>query len=170
MPLREWIEHWVYEVVKVAHLPVPNEIDGPHCMIGPTVRMRRRIRRCAPWLAPRQDSRDCCWHHHVDWRQAADVAVRLVRAAQAAGLHSEHIDDFVMNRVRDERLRDREETAIALLVCAGVGIQLNDDPDAPWHYIDGQHRVAAQLDQGVKETIVQRFQLLDPVTGKPLQD
>ncbi|GAA0379397.1 hypothetical protein GCM10009530_32520 [Microbispora corallina] len=27
-------------------------------------------------------------------------------------------------------------------------LQLNDGPDAPWRYIDGQHRVAAHLDPG----------------------
>lgn len=77
MPARsEWIKHWAYEVVKVARLPVPNEIRDPACMIGPKLWIRRRIRRLAPWLVPRQNPRGCCWHHQVNWRHAAAVAVR----------------------------------------------------------------------------------------------
>jgi len=34
----------------------------------------------------------------------------------------------------------------------------------------GQHRVVAQLDQGVKQTIIQRLELLDPDTGQPAPD
>ena len=68
----------VYEVVKVVRLPVPNEIRAPDCMIGPKVWLRRRIRRLASSLVPRQTPRTCCWHHQVDWHQAAAAAIRLV--------------------------------------------------------------------------------------------
>ncbi|RVX40908.1 hypothetical protein EDD27_3350 [Nonomuraea polychroma] len=79
----------VYEVVKVVRLPVPNEIREPDCMIGPKVWVRRRIRRLTPWLVPRQAPPARCWYHQVDWRQAAEAAMRLVRQAQAAGLPGE---------------------------------------------------------------------------------
>jgi hypothetical protein len=51
----------------------------------------------------------------VNWRQAASVAVRLVRQAQAAGLSGERIE-------------------------------------------------------GVRRTIVQRLELIDPATGRPAPD
>jgi len=53
--------------------------------------------------------------------------------------------------VRGAGLDEREDLAIALLVGVSSGIQLSDDLDQRGH-IDGQHRVAAQLDQGVKQT------------------
>lgn len=166
----DWIEHWVYEVVDVARLPVPNELRDPDCMIGPWVWVRRRLRRRLPWLIPRQRPRECCRHHRIDWRQAAEVAVRLVRQAQAAGLSSTEIDKYVMDIVAtDEQIDRREELGIMFLVGAGVGIALAD-PEAGWRYQDGQHRVAAHLDQGVRQTIIQRLELLDPDTGKPLPD
>ncbi|MEV5576358.1 hypothetical protein AB0L06_40540 [Spirillospora sp. NPDC052269] len=34
----------------------------------------------------------------------------------------------------------------------------------------GQHRAAAQIDQGVRYTITQRLELLDPATGQPIPD
>lgn len=165
----EWIERWVYEVVKVTRLPIPRELRDPECMIGPKVWLVRRIRCLAPWLVRRQRPRGCCWHHEVNWRQAAAIAVHLVRQAHAAGISGEDIGDFVMDRVHEEHedLDDREQTAIVLLVGLDAGIQLSE-PGSAWLYGDGQHRVAAQLDQGVRETIVQRLELLDPVTGLPV--
>jgi hypothetical protein len=90
----------------------------------------------------------------VDWRQAAEVAVRLVRQAQTTGV--QEIGDYVMNAALKEDLDERTKIAVEALVGAGAGIQLNDDPDDPWRYYEGQHRVAAQLDQGVRQTIIQR--------------
>ncbi|WP_165958871.1 hypothetical protein [Actinomadura sp. KC345] len=165
----KWIPFYVYDVVKVARLPVPNEIRGPKCMIGPKVWVRRHLRRYLPWLVRRQVPRNCCWHHQIDWRIAAAAAIRLVREAQAAGLRGDDIDEFVMDRLADQDLGDQAESAVIALTCTGAGIQLAE-PDAPWRYFEGQHRVAAQLDQGVRETIVQRLELLDPDTGQLFQD
>ncbi|MEU6718251.1 hypothetical protein ABZ897_42865 [Nonomuraea sp. NPDC046802] len=155
----------VYEVVKVVRLPVPNEIREPPCMIGPKVWVGRRIRRLAPWLVPRQAPRACCWHHQVDWHQAAAAAIRLLREAQAAGLRGEGISDYVLGRLDEQGLGDREQDAVLALGCTG-GIEPNTEPDAKWRYYEGQHRVAAQLDQGVRETVVQRWVPLGPATGQ----
>lgn len=158
----------VYEVVKVVRLPVPNEIREPDCMIGPKVWVRRRIRRLAPWLVPRQAPRACCWHHQVDWRQAAEAAIRLVRQAQAAGLHGERISDYTIERLDEQGLGDREQDAVLALAYTG-GIEPNTEPNAEWRYFEGQHRVAAQLDQGVRQTVVQRWEPFDPATGLPIR-
>jgi hypothetical protein len=82
----------------------------------------------------------------------------------AAGIDGDQIDN-----VSDEGLDARQELAITLLVGVGIGIQLADE-SGHWWYIDGQHRVVAQLDQGVKQTIIQRLELLDPDTGQPAPD
>jgi hypothetical protein len=90
----------------------------------------------------------------VDWRQAAEVAIRLLGQAQSPGGIDQ--SEYVLNAVHDEGLDDLTQTAIVLLAGFGAGIQLSD-PDDPWRYHDGQHRVAAQLDQGVPRTIIQVF-------------
>ncbi|MGP3937341.1 hypothetical protein [Nonomuraea sp. KM88] len=159
----------VYEVVKVVRLPVPNEIRAPDCMIGPKIWLRRRIRRLASWLVPRQTPRPCCWHHQVNWHQAAAAAIRLVRQAQAAGVRGEGISDYVIDRLDEQGLGDREQDGLLALACTG-GIEPNTEPNAQWRYYEGQHRVAAQLDQGVQETVVQQWVALDPITGWPVQD
>lgn len=164
-----WIEHWTYEVVDVAALPLPPDLDSPDCMTGIWVGARRRLRRRVPWLIPAQGPRYCCWHHQVNWRQAAAIAVRFLREAEASGASSEQVEEYVMDAVRSAGVGVRERLAITLLVGASAGIQLGDDPDDPW-YIDGQHRVAAQLDQGVRQTIIQWLVLLDPATGQPVPD
>lgn len=175
LDLDDWVlrhDH-VYEVARVARvarLPVLNELADPARMTGRWVWVRRRLRRRVPWLVPAQKPRDCCWHHRVDWRSAAGVAVRLVRQAQAAGIPGEQIGDYVMGALFDEGLDDREERAVVLLVGSGAGILPNDEPNPGWLYHDGQHRVAAQLDQGVPQTIIQRFELLDAATGRPITD
>jgi hypothetical protein len=56
-----------------------------------------------------------------------------------------------------------------LLVGTGAGIQPNNDPATPWRYIDGEHRVAAHFEQGVRRTVIQRFELLDLATGQPIE-
>jgi hypothetical protein len=105
----------------------------------------------------------------VNWRQAAPAAIRLVRQAQAAGLRGEGISDYVIDRLDEQGLGDREQDAVLALACTG-GIEPNTEPNAEWRYCDGQHRVAAQLDQRVRETIVQQWVSLDLVTGRPVQD
>lgn len=163
----QWIEVFEYELVRVARLPVPNEIREPACMIGPKVWIRRRVRRWVPWLVPRQAPRGCCWHHRVDWRQAAAAAIRLLGEARAAGVADEDLDHFLITRLHGEgNLGDREQSAVLALAAPGAGIQLADS-DNPWRYFEGQHRVAAQIDQGVRKTVVQRFEVLDPATGLP---
>lgn len=137
----------------------------------PKVRARRRLRRRVPWLLPPQEPRDRCFYHSIDWRRAAEVAVRLVLQSQATGLQGTRIDDYVDEHVGTEKLADLEEKAVVVrLIGEAAGILLHDDPGFPTPYMDGRHRVAAQLDQGVAETVVQRFEVLDPTTGLPVVD
>jgi hypothetical protein len=163
----KWVE--VYEVVDVSELPIPQELKEPPCMVGAWVWLRRRLRRLAPWLVPSQAPRECCWHHRVDWRWTAGTAVRLVREAQAAGIEGEEIDEYVTIALDDEEIGLGQMLAVSALVGSGCGIQLSD-PDASWLYQDGQHRVAAQIDQGVRQTIIQRYDPIDPDTGQPVAD
>jgi hypothetical protein len=152
-----------YDVVRVSDLPIPNEMRGPTCMLGPGVWLRRRAQRRVAWLRRPLRPRDCCWHHQVNWPVAAEAAVRLVRRAHCAGLHDgDEIEAYILERLAGEALGELECDGLLALVGAGAGIELNDDPDPQWRYVEGQHRVAAQLDQGVRETVVQRLEQLDP--------
>ncbi|MET9798714.1 hypothetical protein [Nocardiopsis alba] len=168
--MAELIHRVAYEVVPMHRLPLPLGIRDPECMITPMAWAKRRLRRRVPWLLPPQKPRECCFYHSIDWRRAAEVAVRLVRQAQAAGLQGVRIDDYVDEHVEAEKLADPEEDAVVvLLIGEAAGILLHD-PGFPAPYMDGRHRVAAQLDQGVAETVVQRFEVLDPETGLPVVD
>jgi hypothetical protein len=51
-----------YDVVWVSDLPIPNEIRGPACMLGPGAWLRRRAQRRVAWLRRPLPPRDCCWH------------------------------------------------------------------------------------------------------------
>ncbi|MBB3724570.1 hypothetical protein [Nonomuraea dietziae] len=46
---------------------------------------------------------------------------------------------------------------------------MNTEPNTGWRYYEGHHRVAAQLDQGVRQTVVQRWESFDPATGLPIR-
>ena len=152
-----------YDVVRVSDLPIPNEIRSPACMLGPGAWLRRRAQRHVAWLRRPLRPRDCCWHHQVNWPVAAEIAVRLGRRAQSAGLHDgDQIEEYILERLAGEALGELEHDGLLALVGDGAGIMLNDDPDPQWLYVEGQHRVAAHLDQGVRETVVQRLEQLDP--------
>jgi hypothetical protein len=163
---QEWIEQWFYDVVAVADLPTPEDLEHPACMLRPLLRLRRRWRQ----LFPRRGGRNCCWHHGGDWHQASADAIRLVRAAEAAGATGEDIAEHVLDAAKAEGITGWNYEAIDSLVGTGYGIMLcNDDPDDVW-YVDGRHRVTAFLDAGVRHTIVARLELLDPATGEPLRE
>jgi hypothetical protein len=107
----------------------------------------------------------------VNWPVAAEVAVRLVRQAHCPGLYDgDQIEAYIMERLDGEALGELESDGLLALVDAGAGIQLNDDPDPQWRYVEGQHRVAAQLDQGVRETVVQQLEQLDAGSGPLAED
>lgn len=58
--------------------------------------------------------------------------------------------------------------ALMSLVDAGMAIQVHRAATGERLYIDGRHRITAMLDAGVRKTVVARFDVIDPTTGRPL--
>jgi hypothetical protein len=87
-----------------------------------------------------------------------------------AGIDGKQICDYVTGALDGEGLDGRTKSAVWDLVYPSAGIMLNEDPATPWRYQDGQHRTAAQFDQGVRQTIIQRLEFLDPTTHRPITD
>lgn len=85
-------------------------------------------------------------------------------ARQAAGLHSERISDYAIECLDEQGLGGREQDPVHALACSG-GIE----PNTERCYYAGQHRVAAQLDQGVRQTGVQSWEPFGPAIGLPIR-
>ena len=162
MTQQDWAERWSYDVVAVLDLPVPTDLSHPPCMVRPRSWFERRYRR----FAPQSKARGCCWYHGGDWHRASSTAIRLVRAAEAAGHIDEDIAEHALNQADDEGISGWQLEALGSLVDPGTAIMLGDEPDEQW-YIEGRHRATAMLDAGVRHTLVARFELLDPATGQP---
>jgi hypothetical protein len=90
----------------------------------------------------------------------------MVRAEQATGVQDDQLDDYLFNAVHDEGLNGRTEDAVHDLVYPRSGIEPADS-DAARRYQEGQHRVAAQLDQGVRRTVIQRTEVISLSSGQP---
>lgn len=159
-----WVEKFSYFVVPVLRLPVPTEMDSPVCMTQGRAWLRRYGRR----LFPTHSVTKCCWHHQGDWHVVAQTAVRLVRRAQGEGHEGEWIGERAMDLADDEGIDGWYLDALVSLVAAGMAIQIHRASTGERWYIDGRHRAAAMLDAGVRETVVVRFDVLDPTTGHPL--
>jgi hypothetical protein len=161
---QRWVQQWFYDVMAVRNLPAPGGIKFPPCMVRPRSWLWRRYRQ----LVPRHEPRSCCWHHGGDWHRASATAIRLVRAAEAAGRTGADIAARALAQARAEGISGWQFDAIESLVdLKNEPIQLND-PGDPWPYQEGRHRVVAMFDAGVRNTLVARYELLDPDTGQPL--
>lgn len=160
-----WVEQWFYDVVALADLPTPEAPEDEGCLSAPLSGRRRGQRQ----LTPRRGGLDCCWYHGGDWHQASETAIRLVRAAEAAGVTGEDVAEHALAAAEVEGITGWDLEALDSLITTGYAIILGDDPDDQW-YVNGRHRVAAMLDAGVRQTIVARLELLDPATGQPLPE
>ena len=160
-----WVERFSYFVVPVLRLPVPTEMDNPACMTRPRA---ARLRRYGRQLFPTHSVAECCWHHQGDWHVVAETAVRLVRRAQGEGYEGARIGERAMDIADDEGIDGWYLDALMSLVEAGMAIQVHRDAAGERSYIDGRHRVTAMLDAGVRETVVARFDVHDPMSGRPL--
>ncbi len=160
-----WVEQWFYDVVAVADLPTPEAPEDEGCLSRPVSGWRRRLRQ----LMPRRGDLDCCWYHGGDWHRASETAIRLVRAAEAAGVTGENVAEHVLAAAEAEGVTGWDLEALDSLITTGYAIILGDDPDDQW-YVNGRHRMAAMLDAGVRQTIVARLELLDPATEQPVRE
>jgi hypothetical protein len=104
--------------------------------------------------------RDCCWHHSIDWRDAAAAAIPLARR-----INREHITDpdeladRAFDLVRALRLPERQEMAVHTLLNPHDGINLDHLGYDRWRlsYINGRKRTYAMLEAGVHRTVLIRW-------------
>jgi hypothetical protein len=126
------------------------------CMADPVPWPERLIRQ----IVPRTRIRDCCWHHSIDWRHAAPVAVRLARHVRR-----EHITDEdelawrAFTLVHELGLPERQEEAVETLLNPHDGITLDHIGYDRWRlsYMNGRKRTHAMLEAGVHRTVVIRW-------------
>lgn len=110
-----------------------------------------------------------CWYHGGDWCYVNTTAVRALRHAHAAGAVGKDAGELAFDNAVAEGITGWELEALAsLLVVERVQIELDADPADRW-YDNGRHRVMAMFDAGVRQTILLRWELLDPASGRPLR-
>ena len=121
----------------------------------------------APWwrwaarqIIPRRRGRACCWMHEGSWHRVSRTAIGLVRQAQRAGVAADDIYEHVRAQAEAEAagVGGWELDALDALVSYGDGIQVDTYDDGSSFYINGQHKGQAMLYQGVRRTIVIRWQ------------
>ncbi|MDT4995487.1 MAG: hypothetical protein QOH97_5379 [Actinoplanes sp.] len=155
-----WTEQWHHDIVDVARLPLPEELEHPTCMTGHLLPgIRRRVRQ----LTPRPTARDCCDYHRQDWALASETAIRLLARAKAEGIDGEPAGERVMELAKAEGISKTDSDAVRCLVDTCDPLMLDDDGDI----YAGRHRIQAMIDQGVRRTVLLRLVLLDPTTGLP---
>ena len=156
-----WIEQWHHDVVDLARLPRPVEIEHPACMTGRLLLpgVRRRV-----WqLVARPVLRDCCDYHGQDWAFTSETAIRLLAQANAEGVDGEPAADRVMELAEAEGISETDADALRCLVDTCDPLMLDDEGGI----YGGRHRIQAMIDQGVRRTVLLRLVLLDPTTRQP---
>lgn len=102
-----------------------------------------------------QPSSGCCWYHGGDWRKVNAVAMRLLGAAQAAGVAPDATGGYVRAAAAAEGLGGWDDEALRSLFVSAWAIQITEKPvDGIPRFVSGQHRVHAMRDVGATHTIV----------------
>jgi hypothetical protein len=143
-----------YEVAWVARLPRPEPFRLPRCMPPGAPWWRWAARQ----IIPRRRGRACCWMHQGSWHRVSKTAIALVCQAQRAGVTGEEIYEHVRAQAEAAGMSGWELGALKALVSYADGIQVDTCEDGSRFYINGQHKTRAMLDEGVRRTIVIRWQ------------
>ena len=147
-----------YEGAWVVRLPRPEPFRNPRCMPPGAPWWRWAARQ----IIPRRRGRACCWMHRGSWHRVSRSAIALVRQAQRAGVAGDDIYGYVRAQAGAKGIAGWELDALDALVSYGDGIQVDTYEDGSGFYINGQHKTRAMLDQGVRRTIVIRWQDPEP--------
>jgi hypothetical protein len=135
-----------YRVAFVLALPKTTPFRRAEaCMSGRGLWRRRLLRQ----IAPRTTQAGCCWYHGGDWRVVSQLAVRLLSEARRAAVDDREFYHWAMDHPAVLGLSDWQTRALASLLSPGIAI----DADRRG-YGNGNHRVRAMLDAGVRRTVV----------------
>jgi|SRR5579884_1517290 len=143
-----------YRVAFVLTLPKTTPFrQAEACMADRGLWRRRLLRQ----LAPRSTQADCCWYHGGDWHVVSQLAVQLLGEARRAAVEDRDIRDWAMDNPAALGLSDWQTEALASLLSPGIAIDVDRRG-----YVNGNHRVRAMLDAGVRRTVVTSYRPLPP--------
>ena len=143
-----------YTAEWLLRLPRPAPFRNPACMPPRRPWWHDALRQ----LAPRHSPRPCCGAHNGDWHQASRAALTLVRQAQRDGIADNDIYDHVLAQARAAGITGWQLGTVDRLVSPTEAIQLETDEDSRRLLVNGQHKMRAMLDQGVRRTITIHWQ------------
>ena len=148
----------VYQVEWVLRIPRPVPFRNRACMPPRSPGWRDAMRQ----LVPRRTARPCCWMHQGDWHQVSRTAITLVRQAQRDGIAGEDIYEHVIAQAGAAGITGWQLDALDCLMDSHDAIQLDTDADGKRFFVNGQHKTRAMLGQGVRRTIIVRWQWPSP--------
>ncbi|MFD7705424.1 hypothetical protein [Streptomyces caelestis] len=137
----------VFTEFPVARLARPAPFREPACMPTGVPWWRRRLRQVLP---RRGGARTCCWYHGGDWHTVNAMALQVLQRAQAQSVDPDGMEEFATAHAAEAGATRWETEALATLFSIGDAIQ----PSSGTGYINGQHRVQAMLEAGVRRTVV----------------
>jgi hypothetical protein len=100
--------------------------------------------------------------HQGDWHQVSRTAIALVRQALRDGIATENIYEHVTAQARAAGIIGWQLDALDCLMDSYNAIQIDADTDGKRFFVNGQHKTRAMLDQGVRRTIIVRWQWSGP--------
>lgn len=113
-------------------------------------------RRWANLVFPQHGGRSCCWHHRGDWHRVNQTALAALSRAQAEGVKAQDMAYYVHEYAVAAGASEWEQEVLRTLYSLGDSIQPSGDGYLINGFINGQHRVQAMLDAGVRRTVVLR--------------
>ena len=128
------------------------------CMPGEGAWRRRVLRQ----LVPRPVVGCDCWYHEGDWRAVSRLALRLLDEARRAGVADQDFEDWALRHPAAQDLTAWQVDALETLLSPSLGIHVTRN-----RYTNGNHRIRAMLDTGVRRTLVVSYRPLPPAAPAP---
>ena len=126
------------------------------CMTGAGAWRRRVLRQ----LVPRPVVGCDCWYHEGDWRAVSRLALRLLGEARRAGVVDRDFEDWALRHPALHDLTAWQADAFETLLSDSIDVTRNG-------YSNGNHRIRAMLDTGVRRTLVVSYRPLPPAAPAP---
>ncbi|MFD9114841.1 hypothetical protein [Streptomyces bottropensis] len=101
--------------------------------------------------------RSCCWYHSGDWHRVNGMALAALSRAQHEGVKPEDMAQYVREFAAAAGASEWEQSVLWTLYCPSEAIQPSGDGYLSTGFINGQHRVQAMRDAGVRRTVVLRL-------------
>ncbi|MEU0820340.1 hypothetical protein [Streptomyces mirabilis] len=105
----------------------------------------------------RHGGRACCWYHSGDWHRVNDMALAALSRARHEGVKAEDMAQYAGEYAAAAGASEWERTVLWTLYCPHDAIQPSGDGYISNGFINGQHRVQAMRDAGVRRTVLLRL-------------